>query len=134
MWTAALLKGHEHRDDDGGAPHEDAGDRRFGRALGSEHRQVEADHADGRDQREPAPLAGREPPQRGGTAPADEGQQKDAGEAVTQELATRVRIVAQETVGGEGPSDEDTGEGGEQRAPGGGGVHDRHAMNGRGPV
>lgn len=132
-WAAALLERYEHRDDDGGTAHEDAGHRRFGRALCGEHGEVEADHADGRDERESPPLADREPPQRGGRAPADEGQQKDTGEAVAQELAARVRIVAQDAVGGEGTSDEDTGEGGEQRAPGGGGVHDYDAMNGRGP-
>lgn len=87
MWTTPLLKRYEHRDDDRGAAHEDAGDCRFRRALGGEHREVEADHADGRDQREAPPLADGEPPQRGGAAPADEGQQKDTGEPVTQELA-----------------------------------------------
>jgi hypothetical protein len=134
LWTTPLLKRYEHRDDDRGAAHEDAGDGRFRRALGGEHREVEPDHADGRDQREAPPLADRQPPQRGGAAPADEGQQKDTGEPVAQELAPRVRIVAHDAVGGEGTSDEDTGEGGEQRAPGGGGVHDSDAMNGRGPV
>lgn len=133
MWTTAPLKRHENGDDDRGTAHEDAGDRRFGRPLGGEHREVEADHADGRDQREAPPLAGGEPTQRGGTAPADERQQKDTGEAVAQELAARVRVVAKDAVGGERSSDEDTGEGGEQRAPGGG-VHEGDAMKERGPV
>jgi hypothetical protein len=134
LWTTALLKRHEHGHDDRGAAHEDAGDRRLGRPLGGENREVEAEHADGRDQREESPLAGREPPQRGAAAPADEGQQKDTGEAVAQELAARVRVVAKDAVGGEGSSDEYTGEGGERGTPGGGGVHESDATNGRGPV
>lgn len=103
--TTALPKRHEHRDDDRGAAHEDSGYRRFGRPLGGENREVEADHTDRRDQGEPPPLTDRQSPQRGGAAPADEGQQKDAGEAVAQELAARVRVVAEDAVGGEGPSD-----------------------------
>lgn len=134
LWPTALLERHENRHEDRGAAHEDARDRRFGRALGGDHSEVEADHADGREQREAPPLAGRHPPQRGGAAPADQGQQKDTGEAVAQELAARVRIVAEDAVGGEGTSDEDTGEGGEQGAPKGGGVHDRDAMKVCGPV
>lgn len=134
MWPTAFLERDENRHEDRGAAHEDARDRRFGRALCGDHREVEADHPDGREQGEAPPLAGREPPQRGGTAPADQGQQKDTGEAVAQELTSRVRIVAEDAVGGEGTSDEDTGEGGEQGAPNGGGVHDRDAMKGRGPV
>lgn len=134
MWTTTLLKRHEHGHDDRGAAHEYAGDRRFGRALGGEHREVEADHADGRDQHEAPPLADGELPQLGGAAPAEEGQQKDTGEAVAQELAARVRVVAKDAVGGEGTSDEHAGEGGEQCAPGGGGVHDGDAMKGGGPV
>jgi hypothetical protein len=134
LWTTPLLKRHEYGDDDRGAPHEDAGNRRFGRALGGEHREVEADHADGRDQREAPPPAACEPPQRGGTAPAHEGQQKGTREAVAQELTARVRVVAKDAVGREGSSDEDAGEGGEERAPDGGGVHEGDATNGPGPV
>jgi hypothetical protein len=76
LWTAALLKrddnGHDHR----GAAHEDARNRRFRRAFGGDDRQVEGDHADGRQQREAPPLTRRQPPQRGRAAPADQGQEQ----------------------------------------------------------
>ena len=77
---------------------------------------------------------GVEAPQRRRAAPADQRQQQQAGEAVAQELAARVRVVAQDAVGGEGGADEDTGEGGEQGPSDGGGVHGRDAMKGGGPV
>lgn len=132
--AAALLKGYDNGHDHRGAAHEDAGNRRFRRTFGGEHREVEADHADGREQREAPPLACREPAQRRRATPADQRQQQDAGETVAEELAARVRVVTQDAVGGEGASDEDAGEGGERRAPSGGGVHDGDAMKRHGPV
>ncbi|GGN52274.1 hypothetical protein GCM10011579_009090 [Streptomyces albiflavescens] len=133
MGTASLLKGHENGHDHWGAAHEDARNCRFRRAFGGDHRQIEADHADGREQGEAAPLARVEPAQGHRATPADQRQEQDAGETVAEELATRIRVEPQDAVGGEGASDEDAGEGGEQRAPGGG-VHDGDAMKGRGPV
>lgn len=133
MRTTALLKGYDNGHDDRGAAHEDARNGRFRRAFGGDHREVEPDHADSREQREAPPLTHREPPQRARATPADQRQEQYKGEAVAQELAARVRVLAQQAVGGEGASDEDAGEGGEQRAPGGGGVHDGDAMKGRGP-
>ncbi|OAR27255.1 hypothetical protein A8W25_03055 [Streptomyces sp. ERV7] len=108
---------HEDRHHDRCAPDEDTGDGGLGRALGGQHRQVEAHHADGGDQREPPPLRRAEAAERGGAAPADQREQQQAREAVAQGLTTRVRIVAEDAVGGEGPADEEAGDGGERRAP-----------------
>ncbi|GAB2964899.1 hypothetical protein GCM10023080_027730 [Streptomyces pseudoechinosporeus] len=121
--------GHQHR----GAAHEDSRNRRLRGAFGGEHGEVEADHADGRDQREPYPLSYRQPAQGRHAASADQGQEQQTGEAVAQELAARVRVFAQDAVGGEGASDKDAGQGGEQGTAGGG-VHGGDAMNATGPV
>ncbi|GDY67344.1 hypothetical protein SAV14893_067370 [Streptomyces avermitilis] len=134
MRTASLHKGHDDRHDHRGTAHEDARHRRLRGALGGDHGEVEADHADGREGGQTYPLTGREAAQRRRAAPADQGQEQQAGEAVAQELAARVRVVAEDAVGGEGASDEDTGEGGEQSPAGGGRVHDGDATNGTGPV
>ncbi|GAA5069336.1 hypothetical protein GCM10023336_53310 [Streptomyces similanensis] len=104
--------GHGHRR----AAHEDARHGRFGAPLGGQDRQVEADHAHRRQQRQPGPLARLQRPQPRPRLPPDQRQEQQAGQAVTQELAARVRVVAEDAVGGEGPSDEDAGERGEQRA------------------
>lgn len=121
--------GHEYR----GAAHEDSRDRWFRGAFGGEHGEIEADHADGRDQRQPYPLAGGQRAQGRRATTADEGQEQQTGESVAQELAARVRVFAQDAVGGEGASDEDAGQGGEQGAAGGG-VHGGDAMDPTGPV
>lgn len=114
MGPTAREQGYEHCHDDRGASDEDPGDGRFGAALGGEHREVEADHPDGRKQGEPPPSTAGEVAQRSRAAPAEERQQKQAGEGVAEELAARVRVVAQDAVGGEGGADEDAGEGGRQ--------------------
>ncbi|GGX68065.1 hypothetical protein GCM10010515_39620 [Streptomyces fructofermentans] len=101
--------------------------------FGGDHREVEADHADGGEQREAHPLTPPQRAQRGGATAADQGQQQDAGQGVAQELAARVRVVAQHAVRREGASDEDAGEGGQQHAARGG-VHGRDAMDHGGPV
>jgi hypothetical protein len=122
--------GHDHR----GAAYEDTRYRGFRGALGGEDGEVEADHADGGEEREPCPLARCQPAQGRRAASSDQGQEQQAGEAVTQELAARVRVVAQDAVGGEGAADEDAGEGGEQRPAGGGCVHACDATKVTGPV
>ncbi|GAA0296313.1 hypothetical protein GCM10009540_14320 [Streptomyces turgidiscabies] len=90
--------------------------------FGGDDGQVEADHTDGREQRETDPLAGAERPQRGAAAPADQRQEQQTGQAVAQELAARVRVVAEDAVGGEGAADEDGGQGGEKGPARGGDV------------
>lgn len=125
--ASAVQEGHEHGDDHRGAADEDAGDGRLGGAFRGEDGQVEADHSYGGEQGDPAPLAAGQFPQRCGAAAAEEGQEEQAGKAVADCLAPRVRIVAEDTVGGEGTADQDTGEGGEQRPSYGCGVHGTHA-------
>jgi hypothetical protein len=128
----------QERDDDrhhhGRAADEDARYRRFRGALGGDDREVEADHAHGGQQREAGPLAERERPQPGRGPRAGQRDEQHAGQAVAQELAARVRVLTQDAVGGEGPSDEDTGECGEQGSPRGGGVHGSDARERGGPV
>ncbi|GED88307.1 hypothetical protein TNCT6_53920 [Streptomyces sp. 6-11-2] len=131
---ASLQYGNDDRHHHGGAAHEDPRYRRLGAAFGGEHGQVEADHADRREQREPDPLAGCEPPQPGRCVPPGERQEQQAGQAIAQELAARVRVVAEDAVGGEGRPDEDAGERGEQGAARGGGVHGSDARRRGGPV
>ncbi|GHD44744.1 hypothetical protein GCM10010317_018220 [Streptomyces mirabilis] len=134
MGPAALKKGDDNGHDHRGAAHENARNGWFRGAFGGDHGEVEADHADGREQREAPPPACREPPQRCRATPSDQRQEQHAGETVAKELTPRVRVVAQDAVGGEGASDEDAGEGGEQRPAEGGGVHDGDATKGGGPV
>lgn len=114
MGPTAHEQRHEYRHDDRGAPDEDTWDGRFGAALRGEHREVEADHPDGRQQGEPPPLAPGEVAQGRRAAPAEQRQQKQAGEGVPEELAARVGVVPEDAVGGEGGADEDAGEGGRQ--------------------
>ncbi|GGK82971.1 hypothetical protein GCM10010094_50100 [Streptomyces flaveus] len=133
MGPTAVQEGHEHGHQHRGAAHEDSRNRRFRGAFGGEHGEVEADHADGREQREPYPLPCGQPAQGRHAATSDQGQEQQAGEAVAQELAARVRVFAQDAVGGEGASDEDAGQGGEQGAAGGD-VHGGDAMDTTGPV
>ncbi|GAA3836614.1 hypothetical protein GCM10022403_081480 [Streptomyces coacervatus] len=134
MRPAALQDGDDDGHHHGRASHEDSGHRRFRGALGRDHRQVEADHADGGEQRETGPLAGREQPQPRRRSRAREWDEQQTGEAVAQELAARVRVVAQDAVRGEGPADQDTGECGEEGSAGGGGVHGSDARQRGGPV
>jgi hypothetical protein len=127
----------EERDDDrhrhGSAAHEDARYGRLGGALGGDDGQVEADHAYSREQRQPGPPAGREPAQALRRPAAGEREEQHSGQSVAQELAARVRVVAEQAVGGEGASDEHAGECGEQGAATGG-VHDGDARDRGGPV
>lgn len=133
MGPAALQEGDQDGDDDRDAAYEDPRYRGFRGVFGGDHGEVEADHADRREQREAYPLAQCQHAQRGRAAPSDQGQEQQEGEAVAQELAARVRIVAEDAVGGEGSSDEDGGEGGEQ-GPARGDVHTSDAMKDGGPV
>lgn len=134
LGTAAVQErnddGHHH----GRASHEDAGHRRFRGAFGRDDGQVEADHPDCGEQGETGPLAGREQPQPRRRSRPGQREQQQTGEAVAQELAARVRVVAKDAVRGEGPADEDTGERGEEGSAGGGGVHGSDARQRRGPV
>ena len=134
MGPTALQERYENGHDDRGAAYEDTRYRGFRGAFGRDHGEVEPDHADSREQREPGPLGRRQGAQGCRAAPADQGQEQQTGEAVADELAARVRVVAQDAVGGEGASDEDAGEGGEQGTAGGGGGHARDAMKNGGPV
>ncbi len=120
--TPALRQGDQDGHGDRGAAHEDARHRRFRRALGGEHGDVEADHADRREQPEPHPQTYGEPAQGCHAAPAEEREQEEARQAVAEELATRVGVVAQNAVGGERAADEDAGESGEKRSPHSGGM------------
>ncbi|MGX1268553.1 hypothetical protein RKD18_001747 [Streptomyces phaeoluteigriseus] len=132
--AASFEERHEDRDDDGRAAHQDAGDGRFGGAFGGQDGQVEADHADGREQRETDPLTGGQRAQATHGARAGEGHEQQTGEPVAQGLPAGVRVGAQDAVGGEGRSDEDAGERGEEGAAWDGDVHDRDARKHGGPV
>ncbi|BBC38219.1 hypothetical protein SGFS_095130 [Streptomyces graminofaciens] len=134
LGVPAVQQRYEDGDDHRGAAHEHARHRRFRGAFGGEDGEVEADHADGRDEGEPGPLPCGQTPQRCRAAAADEREQQDAGQGVAEELAARVRVVAEDAVGGEGGADEDAGERGEEGAAGGGGVHDGDARKAGGPV
>ena len=131
--TASLQEGDENRDGHGSAADEDSGDCGFGAAFGGDDGKVEADHADSREQGETGPLACRERAQPGLLVLAGEREEQQAGEAVAQELAARVRVVAQDAVRAEGRADEDAGEGGERGAAGGGGGHGSDARESGGP-
>lgn len=113
--AAAVQQGHQYGDDHRGTADEDTRDRGFGGAFRREDGQVEADHANSGEHGHPAPLSVRQLPQRGRATPAQEGEQEQAGEAVAQSLAARVRVGAEDTVGGEGTAHEDAGEGREER-------------------
>jgi hypothetical protein len=128
-----VQKGHDHGNDHGRAADEDSGNRRFGGALGGDHGEVEADHADRREHDEAGPLTRRERAQPGRGVPPGEGDEQETGEAVAKELAAGVRVVAEEAVGGEGPADEDAGERGEKGSARGGGVHGSDVRKRRGP-
>ncbi|GGW58244.1 hypothetical protein GCM10010350_48380 [Streptomyces galilaeus] len=132
--AASLHERDEDRDDDGRAAHQDAGDGRFGGTLGGQDGEVEADHADGGEQGEAGPLAGGERAQAGQGTRAGEGHEQQAREAVAQGLSAGVRVVAQDAVGGEGRSDEDAGERGEEGATRGGDVHEGDVRKRGGPV
>ncbi|KUL33199.1 hypothetical protein ADL12_22025 [Streptomyces regalis] len=133
LGSASVQQGDDDGHDHGRTADEDTGNRRFGRALGGDDGQVEADHADGREHREAGPLTGGECPQPGRGVPPRQRDEQETGEAVAQELTACVRVVAKEAVGGEGPSDEDTGERGEKGTARGGGVHGSDARKRRGP-
>lgn len=128
-----VQQGHDHGHHHRRAADEDTGDRRFGRPLGGDDGQVEADHADGGEDDEAGPLTPGERAQPGRGAPSGERDEQETGEAVAQELAAGVRVVAEQAVGGEGSSDEDAGERGEEGTAHGGGVHGSDARNRRGP-
>jgi len=70
----------ERRDDDGDhdrrAADEDARHGGFRGPFGGDDGHVERDHADGREQREAAPVARPERPQPGRGAPPGEGQEQ----------------------------------------------------------
>jgi hypothetical protein len=134
LGSASVQEGDEDRHHHGRAADEDTGNGRFGGALRREDRQVEADHAHAREQREAGPEAGRERPQPRRGVPAGQRDEQQEGQAVAEELAAGVRVFTEDAVGGEGPSDEDTGERGEQGSPHGGGVHGHDARNYGGPV
>lgn len=108
---------HQDRHNDRRASDEHPRNGRLGRAFGGQHRQVEAHHADGGDQRQPAPTGRAETAQRGRSAPAEQREQQQSGQSVAEGLAARVRIAAEDAVGGEGPADQEAGDGGERRAP-----------------
>ncbi|GAA3477878.1 hypothetical protein GCM10018966_024080 [Streptomyces yanii] len=65
---------------------------------------------------------------------AEERQEQQRGKAVAERLAARVRIVAENTVGGEGGAHEHAGEGREQRPAYGSHVHGADARQRDGPV
>lgn len=136
--AAAAQQREQDGDDDRRAADEDARDGGFGGALGGDDGQVEADHADGGDGGEPAPLPPGEGAQRRGGAPGDEREEQQAGDAVADGLAAGVRVVAEDAVGGEGGADECAGESGEehpgQGAAGGSGFHEDDARDRGGPV
>ncbi len=73
LGPASVLEGHEDGHDDRGTAHEDARDSGFRRPFGGDHREVEADHADGREQCETAPPTRVEGAQTCHGAPADQG-------------------------------------------------------------
>lgn len=134
MGAAPVQQGDDDGHDHGRAADEDAGNRRFGRPLGGDHSQVEADHADGGEHHESGPLTGRERAQPGRGVTPGQRDEQEAGEGVAQELTAGVRVVAEEAVGGEGSSDEDAGERGEEgSARRGGGVHGSDARKRSGP-
>lgn len=133
MGATPVDEGHDNGHHDRRAADEDTGDGGLGRTFRRDDGHVEADHADGREQREAGPLPGRECPQPGRRAAPHQRHEQQAGEAVAQELAARVRVVAQDAVGGEGRADEDAGECGEERSAGGGGVHGNDARERGGP-
>ncbi|GGN31443.1 hypothetical protein GCM10011578_069380 [Streptomyces fuscichromogenes] len=130
---SAVEERDQDRDHHRGAADEDARDRGFRGALGGEDRQVETDHPDGGEQGQPQPGARSQPAQPPCRAPPDERHEQQTGQCVTEELAARVRVVAQHTVGGEGAADEDVGERGQQGAAHGGRVHGDDARNPGGP-
>ncbi|GHA37387.1 hypothetical protein GCM10010372_41900 [Streptomyces tauricus] len=134
MGSAALQEGDDNGDGDGRAAYEDTRYGGFRGVLRGDDGEVEADHADGREQRETCPLTGRQRPQGCRAAPSDQRQEQQAGEAVPHELAARVGVVAEDAVGGEGAADEDGCEGREQGPAGGGDVHGSDAMKEGGPV
>lgn len=133
MRAAPVQERDEHGHHDRRAAHEHPRDGGLCAAFGGEDGQVEADHADGREQGQAAPLAGPEPAQPPARVPSGERGEEQAGQPVAQELAAGVRIVAQDAVGGEGPADEHTGESGEEGAVACG-VHDGDAREVSGPV
>lgn len=116
-------EGHKEGHDNRRASYEDTRYGRFRRSFRSQNRHVETDHPHGREKREAAPLAGAQASQRPRAARAQQGDEKQTREAVADELASQVWVVAQHTVGGEGAADEETGEGRGQRSSRGVHVH-----------
>jgi hypothetical protein len=134
LGPAPVQQRDDHGHDHGSAAHEHARDGWFGRAFRGEDGQIEADHADAGEQRQTEPVAERKRPQAGRRSRPGQRDEQDEGQAVAQKLAARVRVVAEDAVGGEGPSDEDAGERGEESSTRGGGVHARDAREDSGPV
>ncbi|GGY28250.1 hypothetical protein GCM10010299_38190 [Streptomyces tanashiensis] len=126
------------RDQDGdyhrGAADQDAGDGGFGGPLGGEDGEVEADHADGRQGGQPQPVTGGQEPQRSESAAAEQREEEQTGGAVAERLPTRVRVGAEQAVGGEGGTDEGVGEGHQEDPAQGVRVHASDARKRRGPV
>ncbi|GGT94828.1 hypothetical protein GCM10010272_44800 [Streptomyces lateritius] len=79
-------------------------------------------------------MTGGQRPERSEPRRAEERQQEQAGGAVTQGLSPRVRVVAEEAVGGEGGTDEGVGEGHQERPAQGVRVHAPDVTNAGGPV
>jgi hypothetical protein len=130
---ATLGQRDEDRDDDRGAADEDAGDGGLGGPLGGEDGEVEADHADGRERGEPQPVAGGQEPQRGEPVTAEQREEEQACGAVPKGLSTRVRVGAEQAVGGEGGTDEGVGEGHQEDPAQGVRVHASDARERCGP-
>ncbi|GAA3051094.1 hypothetical protein GCM10017562_13050 [Streptomyces roseofulvus] len=78
-------------------------------------------------------MTGPEPSQRSEPSPAEKGEQEQTGGTVTEGLSARVRVVAEQTVGGEGSADEGVGEGHEQDSAQGVRVHGPDAREQSGP-
>lgn len=121
---SAVQERYEHGDDDGRAADEHARNSRLRGAFRGQDREIESDHADRGEHGEPYPLRPAEGPQRRERRPAaEQREQEQAGQGVAQRLTTRVRIVPEDAVGGEGGADEEVGEADEQRPAQGIRVH-----------
>lgn len=136
---AASFQGRdEDADDDGRAADEHTRYRGFRRALRSQDRAVEADHSDGGEDSQPAPLPQGEHHRgdngQAAAAQAQKRQEQQGRETVPERLTTRPGVVAENTVRREGGADQDAGEGREQGSTQGGCVHEGDARFRRGPV
>ncbi len=128
---------NEYADHDRRAAHEDARNSWFRRLFGRQDRQVEPDHAHCGEQRDPPPLAAGETPEpgrRGVGIAAQDRDEQERGETVSECLATRERVVAEDAVGREGCPHQHTREGREEGPAQRGCVHGPDARVGVGPV